>query len=365
MRVVSLLLALAFVASPAAAQSLVGTWYEAATGLTYAFSDDGTGQLVQPGVGAQPFAYALDGATLTVQQNGGTVAFSVQELTASRATFALANGATFTLTREGTASTSSGVTEADVMVAVRLAEFVVGEALGTREIDGIRREVLADHASDPAGTAESLGMFRTVLNAAAQATDPVAVGVARQQLLVALLDMRRQMPGEDSPFFDAITNRVRLVAFDPASGTGATDRDVRAAAEFVAWQAQMAGSASPAASYAEYETYVAQNFAGLSQDEKEFLSAASVIWPLVQAQWAALSAQQQQQAQTQIAGQSADDLLALQEQTQQSDAYYRAMSQISAMQHQTSMSILNNMGGGSDYEMWSTDAYGNPTYQIY
>ncbi|MEM6287028.1 MAG: DUF5640 domain-containing protein [Bacteroidota bacterium] len=361
----SLLLSLVVLAGPASGQSIVGSWDEAASGLTYEFRADGTGQIVQGGA-TQPFAYALQDGVLYVQQNGGSLAFSVQELGASRATFALPNGSTFTLTRAGASAGTGprGDIEGDVQLAVNLLQFVVGEAVSSREVDGIRREIRTDYASDPAGTEQSLALFRQILTAAAQATDPIAVGMARQQLLVGLLEMRRQMPNEPSAFFDAITNRVRLVAFDPATQTGATDQDVRAALDFLAWQAQVSGGSLPTG-YAAYEAYVAQNFAALGQDEKEFLSAASIIWTLAQAQWADLSARQQAQAQQQIAGASAQDLYSLQEQTQHDASYYETLSEISAMQHQTSMSILNNMGGGSDYEMWGTDTYGNPTYRIY
>lgn len=356
------LLAFLVLAPAVAAQSLVGSWHEAATGLTYEFAADGSGSLVQ-GATAQPFAYALDGSTLVVQMNGSSLAFSVQELAASRATFALPNGTTFTLTREGAAPGSAdGVTEADVMAAVRLVEFVTGEALASREVDGIRREVHADFASDPAASAEAIAMFRSVLQAAAQATDPVAVGMARQQLLVGLLDMRRQTPG-DSPFFDAITDRVRLVAFDPATQTGATDRDVEAALAYLGWLAEVSGGQTPSRqARREYETYVAQHFASLPQADKEFLSAAAVIWPLVQVQWAALSMQQQTMAQQQMVAQP----IQWQADAQSAEQYYATMSEISAMSHRTSMNILGNIGdGGSQYEMWNTDEYGNPTYQIY
>jgi hypothetical protein len=357
-----LILSLAFLAAPASAQSIVGSWDEAATGLTYEFRADGTGQIVQ-GANTQPFAYALQDGALYVQQNGGTLAFTVEELGPSRATFALPNGTRFTLARAGSASGARGDIEGDVQLAVNLLQFVVGEAIAPREVDGIRREIRQDYAEDPDGTAQSLGLFRTVLTAAAQATDPIAVCMARQQLLVGLLDMRRQTPDEDSPFFDAITSRVRLVAYDPATQTGATDRDVRAALDFLAWQAQASGGSLPTR-YAEYEAYVAQHFGSLSRDEKEFLSAAAVIWSLAQAQWATLSASQRTQAQHQIAGASAPDLSVLQQQAQHDAAYYQTLSEISAMQHQTSMGILNNMGGATQ-ELWQTDAYGNPTYQVY
>ncbi|MEM0962539.1 MAG: DUF5640 domain-containing protein [Bacteroidota bacterium] len=359
------LIAFLIAAPLASAQSLVGSWDEASTGLTYEFRADGSGQMSN-GSDAQAFTYAVQGSTLYVQSGGGTLAIDIVRVTETQAQLAPQGGTAMRLTRRaseagsGVSANASGVSEADVMVAVRLAEFATGDALGGREIDGIRREVYADHVEDPAGTAESLAMFRTILSAAAQAQDPVAVGMARQQLLVGLLEMRRQMPNEPSPFFDAITNRVRLLAYDPATQTGATDQDVQAALDYAAWLAAASGGTAPSArDRRAYETYVVQNFGSLPRDEKEFLSAAAVIWTLTQYQWAALSQQQQQVAQQQIASQpSGWDASGYDAST------YEAMSTMSARMHETSMSILNNIGD-STQEMWRTDAYGNPQYQVW
>ncbi|MEM1270850.1 MAG: hypothetical protein AAGI08_12480 [Bacteroidota bacterium] len=359
-------------ACQATPQSLIGSWTDPTSGAVYEFAYDGTGRILQDGT-EQPFVYAIENGVLTFGNAAGSVSLAIESVTATQATFRRADGVPVALVREAPASagevlasSSAGqLTEGDVMAAVRIVEFVTGEYLSEGEIEGVRAESIQDFENDPAGLLDSIEMFRTVLGAAAQASDPVAVGMARQQLLVSLLNMRAQMPDEPSAFFDAMTDRVRLVAFDANTGTGATDRDVEDAVEYLAWLSETTGSPAPA-SAAEYEAYVASSFSSLPQSDREFLSAASVIWALVQAQWNGLSASQQAAAQSQLNNElTASDMLQTQADAQQTQQYYQMMSQMSAMSHQTSMSIINNMGGGSSTEMWQTDVYGNPTIQIW
>lgn len=190
--------------------------------------------------------------------------------------------------------------------ALFLIRFIIGGPVKNQEISELKTKLIQEFHQAPAEMIRQLDSIGQSMNRVRQASNPLLIGLARQELFAALYTATRSMKEEQKPLIIQIINRyIRVLAFDPASNLILTDRDADSMIHWLTFTGELTG-AQTAMSHENQEHIrreLAQNFLAMTPEHKKLMTSASLIWLVLDTNWKKMSPTQKQQFKTSFAQQ--------------------------------------------------------------
>lgn len=386
-------------AGAAAAQSLEGTWTEPQYNAVMTLASNGAYVFQHPG-GSSRGRYGLNGRLLWMQDaaTSQTIWYNIASLTVDALTLQDSKGLFLRFQRKPAASApppqpvspapKSGpegavkilsrkdgrvLTWSHVETGAGLIQVIIGQAVTPAEIKEIEAQSILEFNQNPSGFLAEMDRLAGSLAAIRAQTDPVKIGLVRQQLFAALHTATAAMKESDKPLLVRICNRyIRVLAADPAQGLVLTDRDAEGMLNYTAFQSGLEGRAVELGPElkAALTADLVRSFPGMSLEQKRLLCTASLIWLLLDANWKRLTPAQQQQfraahlqqaqaaAPPAVSGNVTPSPKSPREAMRDYQArqnMFRIMNRMNTNTHALSLNIIENMGGTRNY--WKAADY--------
>ena len=359
------------------AQALYGEWSHAQSGYTLSLQADGQYVFQGPNLYSQG-AYRAEDGRLRLQDaaNGVVVDYGVQALSDAHLVLTDANNISMSFQRAPSAAAflaqAGGLTltTAHVDVGVALAQFIIGQSLKPTEIEALQQQSVLEFQQQPQAFLQEINDIDQSLQQLRTLTDPLQIGLARQTLFATLYLATEAMPETQKPLLIQLINRyVDVLATDAANQLVLTAQDADGVVNYFAFVYKLAGQPVTVTDQqkAQYRAELAQNFAQLPLEQKQFLASASLIWELLEYNWQQLNASQRaelrQQLLASVPAQSAPvapatttpgtataaDVLQKQQEIWHQQQMWDMMNNMSLQNHATTLNIIENIGGTGNY----------------
>ncbi|MCP4149710.1 MAG: hypothetical protein GY757_18330 [bacterium] len=386
-------------------QSVAGTWVDSQYKVTLVLSADGTYSLQHPNGQSKGRCY-LNGQQFCLQDATGTapVCYTVVNFTANVLVLRDASGFTLNYQRQGgnqmttppappqtPTSTSrlrvnelppnqvlaqkGGITltGSHYNAGIFLTQFVIGQPVKTSEAQELKNKLLQEFNQYPAEVVKQLQSIGQSMQLVRQATDPLRIGLTRQELFSAFYQATAQYKETDKPLMIQVINRyVKVLAYDPTNKLVLTDRDAAGMVNYMTFNAGLMG-ANVQRTAAYKQSVVAEmikNFPAMPLESKRMLCSASLMWQLMESNWNRLTPQQKQQYKNSLTAQMNQTYQtpqaynnsgtstppntkeSISEQWRKFNAnqnLYTMMNNMNLQSHATSLNIIENMGGTGNY----------------
>ncbi len=430
----SVLFALLFYGTALFSQSPVGTWVDSQHNITLVLAADGTYSLQFPN-GSSQGRYSANGQNFCLQDNRPSqpVCYTVINYSANIMVLRDVNGITLNYKRQagagqpalpgaspqgntggnqynqqnpqaGTQGRShpndlnpgmvlaqqagQTLTGAHFNAGIGLTQFIIGQPLKSSEVNEIKAKLLQEFNQAPAYILQQLTSIGQSLQKIRTLTDPLQIGLMRQELFSALYQGTRHMQEAQKPLMIQVMNRyIKVLAFDPASKLVLTNKDTDGLINYLAFNGQLMGQniqVTPALRNS-VTTELVNQFVSMPLEKKRILCASSLIWHVLETNWNRLTPTQKQQYQQQFqsawqaqmgnqgqsyassypagnnqqyqGGQSTSNKSVTDQMAdfQAKQNMFRMMNQMNLDSHVTSLNIIENMGGTGNY--WSVVDY--------
>ena len=257
-----------------------------------------------------------------------------------------------------------------VDTGIGLTEFILGHRVQESERNELHNRLLVDFEAEPEYVINQLTSIDQSLRQLATLTDPVKIGMARQQLFAALYLATFQIPEDQKPLIIQVLNRhIKVLAMDQANQLVLTDKDVTGMLSYLAFLSQCQGNPVQLTSDNKktFTDDLVQSFASMPIEQKQILCCGSLIWKTIETNWNQMNTTQQMQFQQsmnqnlaaqpahqpmQFPAQSANSgksLIDMQAEFNARQNMYQMMSNMSLESHATSLNIIENIGGTGNY----------------
>ena len=268
------------------------------------------------------------------------------------------------------------LTSHHIDTGIGLIQFIIGQAIKASEKEELEAQSIKEFNIDPSYFIKEIDSLTQSLQTIRSFTDPVRIGLTRQQLFAALYQATYQMNEADKPLMIQVMNRyIKVLAFDPSNSLVLTDKDTEGMMKYLAFNSELMGQPvilTDALKQSMFSEMV-KNFYVMPLKQKQLLCSASLIWQLLEVNWNQLTPAQRDQFksafQTQIAQnyQPPNDSYTTPPANQNystadSMRDYRArqnmmsmMNQMNMDSHALSLNIIENIGGTGNY--WSVVDY--------
>lgn len=195
------------------------------------------------------------------------------------------------------------LTSEHVQTGVDVIQFIIGQAIKPSEVRELEARFVIEFKQAPEAYIQKVNTMSQWIRPLYQLTNPMEVGLARQQLFVAFHNATFTMPETQKPLLIQVINRyIKVLAFDPVSKLVLTDRDIEAMLKYTGFVNDLGGRPfvpTPAQRQA-FTNELLQRFVTMPLEQKQLLCSASVIWNILEASWNQLSAAQREQVQAQF-----------------------------------------------------------------
>ena len=386
-------------------QSLFGTWQDSQFNITLKLNQDGTYQLQHPN-GTSQGTYGVNGNAFWLQDSYGmsTVWYTILRFNQNEFILSDVNGVVINFRRQqqqpqatipttpaktpSTTPTSPAKTLAEkdglaltshhIDTGVGLIQFIIGQAVKPSEVKELESQSIVEFNQNPSYFINEMNSLEQSLTTIRSFTDPVRIGLTRQELFSALYQATHTMRERDKPLLIQVLNRyIKVLAYDQANNLVLTDRDADGMLNYLAFNSELAGQTVTVTDSLRqsYASDLIRNFSSMPLETKQLLCSASLIWQLLDANWNMLTPAQKQQykqaymaqiAQTsqnspvydyqyespQPRGRSSSDSMRDWNARQN---MYSMMNQMNMDSHALSLNIIENIGGTGNY--WSVVDY--------
>lgn len=382
----------AFAFSSLEAQELYGKWQEKNYNIQMTLNRDGT-YLWQHASGSSVGRFDVQGQYLRVQDQAAyqPIVYLVIEFQADRLVLQDAQGIRMNFDREVTpqqkqANTSSSaspvharvlarsgsheMTAEDVETGIGLVQFIIGQAVKQSERRELSDRLILEFKQDPANISGQLKSIAASLKKLHAITDPVHIGIARQELFSALHFAAERIPEQQKPLIIQVINRyIRVLAADQGNRLLLTDRDARGMVSYLAFLSDLNGQPMKINAALEKQIIgdVIAAFPSLSGEQKKLLCSAGLLWQLMEYNWNRLNPSQKQQFRSRFAanhptagaGQAPVHSSGQPQQRKSAAAQMadyqarrncmRMMRNMNTNSHVLSLNIIENIGGTGNY----------------
>lgn len=241
---------------------------------------------------------------------------------------------------------AQGPTQQDLQAYLILVQFLTNQQITQPEAEAIAGRLQQEFSAHPAAARQDADELIQALVTVNNMQDPLQIGQVRQKLLAALYGLSQS--GEaNNPVVQAVFRRVQPLAFDAQGSWLLTESDLTSTLEYLQFANQaQGGGAFSAGQVQTFRNQAIQNFARMSEADKQFLTSGTLIWNLVQVNVQNMSQAQQQQV-YQSYNQAAQP--AAQSSGAVDPAVYQMMSQMSLQNHASMMNCIENIGGSGNY----------------
>lgn len=280
-------------------------------------------------------------------------------------------------TRELSSKNGHTLTDAHVNTGVGLIQFIIGQKITTAEVKELEAQSIVEFNQNPPSFIQQINSLAQSLQTLRSFTEPMRIGLARQELFNALYQATYQMLETDKPLMIQVMNRyIKVLAHDPANGLVLTDKDAEGMTKYLAFNSELMGQPI-ALSPQLIESVAAElagNFFSMPLEQKQLLCSASLLWQLLEVNWNQLSPAQKEQYKSSFQAQIAQNFNpssytyssppAASGTSSTADAMrdYRARQHMMQMMNRMNMNtnalslnIIENIGGTGNY--WSVVDY--------
>ncbi len=400
------------------AQNPAGTWVDQKYNLKLVLNGDYSYQLSHPNgqsrgqwrsngnqfclydaSGAQPVCYTViqystDKLVLR-DVNGIMINYSRQQATGSPSVPGARTMPSGGNLKRGAASLASkggvNLTQQHFSAGVDLIQFIIGQRIKGSEVQELKRQLIKEFNASPAYIVKELTTIGNAMQTVRNATDPLKIGLVRQQLFTAFYKATKGMTEQQKPLMVQVIHRyIQVLGYDPQNDLVLTNRDIDGYINYVLFNNQLSGNPVQLTDTlkASIRSQLVSNFASMNLDQKRLLSTSSLIWELMDANWKRMSnAQKQQYVAAYRAKVSANftanaskttstpgtswggnsgskssggwgtktrsgkkkSLAEMQREFNAKQNMFRMMQNMNTMSHATSLNIIENMGGTGNY----------------
>ncbi|MEW6365783.1 MAG: hypothetical protein AB1714_14230 [Acidobacteriota bacterium] len=377
------------------AQTLDGTWVDSQYGITLVLAADGSYGL-QHANGRSQGRCGVSGNVLWLQDaaGGAPVQYAVLQLTTTELVLQDGNGVQMRFLRQSTASPPSGapptspaaavntdntvlaragayaLSRGQVSAGIGLLQFIIGQPVTPAEAKELEDRCILEFNQQPERHTQELESLNRSLQQLYTLTDPLRIGLARQQLFAALYLASRELPESEKPLMIQVMNRhIRVLAYDAATQSVLTDRDVTGMVRYLAFLSGLSGQPVQLTDSLRQsvESDLMGRFPQMTVEQKQLVCSASLLWQLMEGNWSRLTPSQQQQFRAQYAAQvgppaqpqqysapsragaSKGTMYDQMREAQARQNMFRIMNNINRQTHATSLNIIENIGGTGNY----------------
>jgi len=395
-----IILMLVFSTGNLSGQNLAGTWTESSYNVKMILSADGTYTLQYPN-GQSRGRYGLNGQTFCMQDASGTnpVCYTVVNFTGNGLVLRDVNGLVLNYQRQGGGGVSkSGRGEGEVLAqkggytltngnfnaGLGILQFIIGQPVKPSEVQELKNKLIEEFHQAPAEVLQQLNSLGKSLQTIHSATDPVRIGLARQELFAAFYKATMNFKEADKPLMIQVMNRyIKVLAYDPANNLLLTNKDAEGMLNYLAFNSALMGQEVQLTDAVRRTimTDLVNRFASMSLEQKQLLCSASLIWELLESNWNRLTPAQKQQYKSAYYSQIGQNSQSYQtynqtynpgssgsgSQSSTKSRYdmmreynakqhmFRMMNEMSMNTHALSLNIIENIGGTGNY--WSVVDY--------
>jgi len=275
-------------------------------------------------------------------------------------------------------ATKSGqtLTSSHIDTGIDLIQFIIGNSIKPVEEKELEANSIVEFNINPGYFLKEMDSLAQSLRTIRTLTDPLRIGLTRQQLFVALYQATYQMNEADKPLMIKVMNRhIKVLAHDPANNLVLTDKDAAGMMKYLAFNSELMGQPvkMTEALQQSMRSEMIKNFYVLPLEQKQLLCSASLIWQLLEANWDRIIPSQKEQFKAAFQAQLAQHFqshtnsypaLATDQSRSTSEMMreYRARKHMMSMMndmnmntHALSLNIIENIGGTGNY--WSVVDY--------
>ncbi len=266
------------------------------------------------------------------------------------------------LIRSGEHSLNTGHVE----TAINLVQFIIGQSVTPSERKEMNDRLIMEFKQEPAYILNQISSLDRSLKQLRTLSDPVHIGIARQELFSALYSATARMPEHEKPLLILVMNRyIRVISEDSQNKLLLTDRDVNGMISYLSFMSELSGHpiSMNDALRRQLAADMVKQFPSMGLEQKKMLCSASLLWQLMDANWDRLSPAQKNQFRSQMTGQShtaaqsrpvqpIPQKRSMSEQMADFQARQRCMQMMMDMNtqsHTTSLNIIENIGGTGNY----------------
>ncbi len=385
------------------AQSLEGTWREGRFELVLVLHGDGTYALQYPG-GTSRGRFGVQGYFLLMQDThaAAPVQYQILNLTGQALALRDVQGNLMHFERQmGQAGLSGSgglsmppptpasgramaqaqgytLTSTHVEAGIGLVQFIIGHPVKPSEVKELTDQTVAEFHQEPAYVVQQLESIGRSLEQLRTLSDPIHIGIARQELFAALYMGTAQIPEPEKPLLIQVINRyMRTLAVDPDNKLILTDRDADGMIQYVSFVSSLSGQPMQIheSLARQIRSDLVNRFPSMPLEQKKVLCSAGLLWQVMESNWKQLSQVQQQQFRQQFTAQTPQGGLSqegaytggalgvpsspsMSQQMADFQARQRCMQMMmdmNTMSHATSLNIIENIGGTGNY--WKVADY--------
>lgn len=268
------------------------------------------------------------------------------------------------------------LTSSHIDTGIDLIQFIIGQSILPEEAKELEDQSIAEFKIDPDYFLKEIGSLARSLDTIRAMTDPVRIGLTRQQLFAALYQATHQVCEADKPLMIQVMNRyINVLAHDPANNLVLTDKDAIGMMKYLAFNSELLGQpvVLTEALQQSMRSEIIKNFYIQPLEQKQLLCSASLIWQLLEVNWNRITPAQKEQYkaafqaqfsplfQSEINSQSspaAGQNRSTSDKMREYQARQHMMSMMNDMNmntHALSLNIIENIGGTGNY--WSVVDY--------
>lgn len=376
-------------------QGLAGTWMESKYNAKMVLSADGTYTLQYPN-GFSRGRYSLNGQVFCMQDASGAnpVCYTVVGYSGNKLTLRDVNGVLMNYQRQGGGRSAVGgreilaqkdghaLSQNHFNAGLGILQFIIGQKVKPSESIELRTKVIEEFRQAPAEVIRQLTVMGQSLQTVRSATDPVRIGLVRQELFAALYKATMNFKEEDKPLMIQVMNRyIKVLAFDPQTNLLLTDKDVEGMLNYITFNSELMGQKDPLTDIVRrsVRTDLVKGFPSMPLEQKRLLCTASLIWELLGTNWNRLTPAQKQQykqayfsqigqntqsyqtykqthgsrpANKSGSGKSTADMM---REHRAKQHMFQMMNEMNMNTHATSLNIIENIGGTGNY--WNVVDY--------
>lgn len=243
----------------------------------------------------------------------------------------------------------------DISLAIGLAWFLTTQIPTEADMQAIAEAEVEEFKADPKNFRDGANFVGQLLTQATKYTNPIEVGLYRMGVFNEIWAAVEEVPAaQRGHLLNYIFEHNPVLAYDRENKMVFTAADGVSAMRYLMFVNGITDpTAEQLAAVEPTLKTLAENYVAMPIESKQQLAVASLMWQVVGAYWAQLTpeqkqqmlAQLQQQQQTSVAQQPAPQA----NYENMDPESLRILSEISQMQHVTSMNIIENIGGTGNY----------------
>jgi len=190
------------------------------------------------------------------------------------------------------------LTYGNLRTGIDLTHFIIGHKVKDSEIRELKAKLEEEFKAQPAMVLKEINGIASAMKKVYNSTDPLKIGLVRQELFAAFYKATRHLEGAQVPLMIQVIHRyIKVLAQDERNNLILTNRDVEGYISYLAFNSELAGQKLDV-NYAvrrEFTAQLVRNFPTMPLEQKRMVASASLMWQLLDANWKGMTPAQKNQ----------------------------------------------------------------------